>query len=565
MIVYAQDSTPEISLEEFTNQLQELQAEYDNDNMFSEITIENGKELCHIDGEEYPVSEEFDKTASVSENDIEIPLSAIEPYCETPEISTHSMNEGSKDITVDKETAETLGFEVDIEDDKAVLTQPYQTERLIVKSKYDINPLDSVAMVEGYDDLHIVQFDNQESAKQAEEYYNNQKLIEYAEPDLIMSAMEIDYVDENSTFISSMGSYGSHLSWGSDMIAVDDYVDTLSEIGELPEIVVGIIDTGIDLDHEFLKDRIIETKYNTSSSGTTNSEDDDEGHGSHVAGIIADNTTDNVKIKAFKVLNSEGSGSSINIINAINTAISENVNVINMSLGSRGRSSAMSEAVNNAVKRGITVCVAAGNSGDDANNYSPACIESCITVAAIDFESDFPDWTNWGTCVDIIAPGVSIYSTYKNGTYETLSGTSMASPFAAATSALLLSQNTKLKPNEVCSILQENSRECSPPEQLKGVKNLYIGSALDYNSERTATPIINIPSGYYEDNITVEILCDDKDAKIYYTTDGTRASESNGILYEGSITIDRITSLHAAAYSPNRLKSLQTYETYYIC
>lgn len=563
MMVYAMDSTPEISLEEFTTQLQDLQNEYD-DNYVSEITIENDKEFYHIDGEEFPVSEDCETTATVAKDDFEIPLSAIEPYVELPESSTYSMNENFKDMTVDKETAKALGFEVDIEDDKAVLTQPYQTERLIVKSKYDINPLDSVAIVEGYNDLHIVQFDNQESAKKAEKFYNNQQLIEYAEPDLVMSTLEIDYFDKNPTFVNSIDSYGSHLSWGSDSIAVDDYIDTLSEIEELPEIVVGIIDTGIDLDHEFLKDRIIETNYNTSSSGEKSSENDDEGHGTHVAGIVADNTTNNVKLKGYKVLNSQGSGSSINIINAIQTAVSEKVDVINLSLGAPGKNSAMAEIINNAVKKGITVCVAAGNSGANANNYSPACIENCITVAAIDFESDFPSWTNWGSCVDIIAPGVSINSTYNNGSYEILSGTSMASPFVAAASALLLSKNQTMKPNEICVALQESSRECSPPEKLMGVKNLYIGNALDYNSERTITPIINIPSGYYEDSITVEILCDDKNAKIYYTTDGTRASESNGILYTKPITIDKITSLHAAAYSPNKLKSLQVYETYYI-
>lgn len=175
---YAANITPEISLDEFTKQLQELQGEYD-DNYLSEITIEDGKEFCHIDGEEFPVSFDGETSAVVTENDFEIPLSAIEPFVELPETSTYSLDtENYDDITVDKETAEALGLYVDIEDDKAVFTQPYQTERLIVKSKYNINPLDSVAMVEGYNDLHIVQFDNQESTKQAEEYYNNQIFVE---------------------------------------------------------------------------------------------------------------------------------------------------------------------------------------------------------------------------------------------------------------------------------------------------------------------------------------------------------------------------------------------------
>ncbi len=134
---YSANITAEISLDEFTKQLQEMQAEHD-DNYVSEITIENDKEFYHIDGEEFPVSDDGETPATVTENDFEIPFSVIEPYVDLLESSTYSLDtENNEDVTVDKETAEALGFEVNIEDDKAVLTQPYQTERLIVKSKYD--------------------------------------------------------------------------------------------------------------------------------------------------------------------------------------------------------------------------------------------------------------------------------------------------------------------------------------------------------------------------------------------------------------------------------------------
>lgn len=118
---YASSITPEISLEEFSEQLQEMQTEYDDTAMFSTITIKNETEFYHIDGEEY-ILEDNGKPikAEITDNDFEIPLSAIEPYCELPEISTYSMNENTDDITVDKETAEAFGFEVDIEADKAV-------------------------------------------------------------------------------------------------------------------------------------------------------------------------------------------------------------------------------------------------------------------------------------------------------------------------------------------------------------------------------------------------------------------------------------------------------------
>lgn len=564
---YAVNITSEISLEEFTTQLQDLQNEYD-DNYVSEITIENDKEFYHIDGEEFPVSEDCETTATVAKDDFEIPLSAIEPFIDWPEISTYSLDtENKEDITVDKETAEFLGFDVEIEDDKAVLTQPYQTERLIVKSKYDINPLDSVAMVEGYNDLHIVQFDNQESAKQAEEYYNKQKLIEYAEPDLVMSIMEFEDSEAESVQTYGINDYGYHLSWGSEDMGIDDYVDYLGDVSTLPEIIVGVIDTGIDIDHDFLKDRIIRTNYNISTSGVENDENDDKGHGTHVAGIIADNTTENVKIKGYKVLNSGGSGTMSDVITAFEYAVADGVNIVNMSLGTIGESKTFEKSINKATEMGVIVCVAAGNNGHDARKDCPANIEACLTVGAFgkidgeDLKINWPYWTNYGPLVDVIAPGMSIYSTYLDNGYETLSGTSMACPFVAASSALLLSRDIDLNTDGICDLLQENCKATylDPPHH-----RLYIAEITEYNKLRTEKPVFSVEGGRYSDSVTVELTCPEENAEIYYTLDGSRASKSNGILYTEPIVIDKVTKVHAAAYSGDKLKSLQTIADYYI-
>lgn len=564
-VAYAASITPKISLEEFTSQLQALKSEQ-NGACFSEITIEDSSDFYYIDGEKRPVvTSENERTETTVENsDIEIPLSLIEDYCEFPEISAYSLDETQENITVDKETAEHLGFEVDIDDGTAVLTQPYQTERLIVKSKYDINPLDSVSMIEGYNDLHIVQFDSQESAKAAEKYYNNQPFVEYAEPDLVVSTMDIECVENSEAYSNSLITYDNHLSWGSSSIGIDDYIDYLGNVSELPEMIVGIIDTGIDLKHEFLQDRIIETGFNLSDTGAESSEDDDEGHGTHVAGVVVDNTTENVKIMSYKVLNEYGNGDISTVSLAIDKAVSDGVNVINMSLGAKGKSSAIETAVNNAVNKGVTVCVAAGNNGADASKYTPASIGNCITVAAIDAYDKFPYWTNWGSAVDIIAPGVSIYSTYDGCDYATLSGTSMACPFVAAASVMILCKEIDFTPNKVCETLIENSRDCSPPSRLEGVKALYIGSITEYNGERTAIPEFNYETGKYSESIEIEISCNEDNAEIYYTLDGSRASQDTGILYTEPIVIDKATCLHAVAYAPGKLKSLQAYADYYI-
>ena len=567
MTVYAASSTPEISLDEFSAQLNALTEEYDSE-YIPEITIEDGSAFCHVGGEAVPLSVEDEETATVTEDDFEIPVDGLAEYEIIPEeeteISTFSANDLSSD-TLNKESAEDLGFEVDIEDDTVTLSQPYQTQRLIVKSKYDIDPLDSVAIVEGYDDLHIVQFDSQESAKAAQEYYEKQNRVEYAEPDLVVSAAEYDEV-ETTAADEDMGiNYGEHLSWGSEAIGVDDYIDYLPSADELPEIVVGIIDTGIDYDHEFLKDRVIRTNYNISSSGNENDENDDKGHGSHVAGIVVDNTTSNVKVKGYKVLNSEGVGIISNAAIAVEYAVADGVNVINMSLSGKGTSRAMESAVELAVDEGISVCVAAGNKGKPAEDYCPAGIESCITVMALGKSGDnytLPYWTNWGSLVDLAAPGVSIYSTYMDNGYETLSGTSMACPFVAAAAAMLLSRDPNLNSEEVCTTLEDNAIVLK--DKYDTYQFLYIGTITEYNQDRTTPPEFTVESGRYSDSVTIEIVCSDPNAEIYYTLDGSRASKATGILYTGPIVIDKVTRVHACAYSGDKLKSLQVVADYYI-
>ena len=567
MTVCAASSTPEISLEEFSAQLNALTEEYDSE-YIPEITIEDGSEFCHVGGEAVPLSIEEEATADVSEDDFEIPTDGLAEYEILPEeeteISTFSVNDLSSD-TLDKESAENLGFEVDIDDDTVTLSQPYQTQRLIVKSKYDIDPLDSVAVVEGYNDLHIVQFDSEESAKTAQEYYEKQNRVEYAEPDLVVSAAEYDEV-ETTAADENMGiSYGDHLSWGSEAIGVDDYIDYLPSVDQLSEIVVGIIDTGIDYDHEFLKDRVIRTNYNISSSGNENDENDDDGHGSHVAGIVVDNSTSNVKVKGYKVLDNEGYGTISGAAIAVEYATAEGVNVINMSLGVRGTSETMEKAVNAATDAGITVCVSAGNNGQPASENCPANIENCITVMALGKDGDNylrPYWTSWGNLVDLAAPGVSIYSTYMDNGYETLSGTSMACPFVTAAAALLLSRNPEWNSEEICTTLEDNAIFLK--DEYEEINFLYIGTITEYNEDRTTPPEFTVESGRYSDSVTIEIVCSDPNAEIYYTLDGSRASKATGILYTGPIVIDKVTRVHACAYSGDKLKSLQVVADYYI-
>ncbi len=575
LVALAANVTPEISLEEFASQLKALQEQYD-DNYVGEIVFEDGSDFYHVDGELFPLENEEGEalTASVSEDSIDVPLSvlaensveATENDILEAETKTSQKSRQIKNTQSVEDYASTLGYDVEINDDTAVFTQPYQTHRLIVKSKYNIDPLDSVAIVEGYNDLHIIQFDDKESTIEALEYYENQRKIEYAEPDFVISTAEYEDIDISDTEDYYMGiNYGYHKSYGSELIGIDDYIDYLDNTQTYPEIVVAVIDTGVELDHEFLEGRIIETGFNVSDSGTIGSEKDDQGHGTHVSGIIVDNTTDNVKIKAYKVMNSDGRGTVSGICLGIEQATADGVNVINMSLGGQGKSETMTLDVQNAVAQGITVCVAAGNSFADASYFIPAGIEECITVGAIDKNYGIPVFSNFGPLVDILAPGVSINSSYLDNSYAIKSGTSMSSPFVSAASAMLLTVDPTLNSTEVLDLMLENAVVGPFYEDLDFYHklNLYIGNISSYNRERTAKPEFSVSPGKYTEAITVELSCPE-DAEIYYTTNGRRASPENGTLYTGPFTISKTRKVCAVAVTDGKMKSMQAYAQYYI-
>ena len=177
---YAYSSSPKINLDEFIDDITEIEEKHDNSEMlFSTMMFKNGSEFYYIDGEDFLLSDNNGEIvdAMVNNNDLRIPYKAVKLYS----------NGYIEKEYVDEKDLNELGFEVEFNEDTAILSKPLQTNRLIVKSKRDINELDSVDIAEGYNDLHIIQFDDEESTENALNYYNSLNYIEYAEPDLIMS------------------------------------------------------------------------------------------------------------------------------------------------------------------------------------------------------------------------------------------------------------------------------------------------------------------------------------------------------------------------------------------
>lgn len=228
---------------------------------------------------------------------------------------------------------------------------------------------------------------------------------------------------------------------------------------------IAVLDTGIDLKHPDLNviggtNCLRQSSWET-CSGTG---DDDHYHGTHVAGTVAAIDNDfgvvgvapGARLWAVKVLDRNGSGTWTGVIAGIDwVAKKGGIEVANMSLGG-GYSQAVNDAVAGAVGNGVSMVVAAGNSAADAAKYSPASEPSAITVSALadfngapgglgsptcrtDVDDTFADFSNYGSVVDMIAPGVCILSTYPGERYATISGTSMASPHVAGAVALLRS------------------------------------------------------------------------------------------------------------------------------
>lgn len=206
-------------------------------------------------------------------------------------------------------------------------------------------------------------------------------------------------------------------------------------------VKIAILDTGIEESHPDLFGKVTSSKNFTTSSTIF----DQYGHGTHVAGIAAATTNNgsgvagvgyNTALLNGKVLGDDGSGYNSWIASGITWAADQGAQVISMSLGGPSYSKTLEDAVNYAWSKGSVVVAAAGNDGNSNPSY-PGYYTNAIAVAATDSNDTKASWSNYGNWVDVAAPGINIYSTYKGSSYATMSGTSMATPFAAGTAALL--------------------------------------------------------------------------------------------------------------------------------
>ncbi|MCH1625591.1 S8 family peptidase [Ferdinandcohnia quinoae] len=251
-------------------------------------------------------------------------------------------------------------------------------------------------------------------------------------------------------------------------------------------VVIAVIDTGVDLDHPDLAGRIT-NGYNLVKENQT--PDDDNGHGTHVAGIIASKTNNHEGIAGItwfnpimpiKAMGPDGYGSSFDIARGIIWATDNGADVINMSLGNYQKSKMLKHAVDYAYQRDVIMVAASGNDNSSQPSY-PAAFPQVLSVAAVDDNGDRAEFSNYGNYIDVSAPGVDIPSTYIDHQYAALSGTSMAAPHVTALAALIRSRNPSLSNKEVIKIIKQTSIDLGKAgkDNLFGEGLIDIVSALE--------------------------------------------------------------------------------------
>lgn len=350
---------------------------------------------------------------------------------------------------------------------------PYASRRLIVRGlgeELDFSSYGADIVLNGPDEIYILQFSTEETTEQAKMQIDQMEGIKYCEVDGY-DYLENPKVREISEEEKIAGQQTS-LSWGTSRIAADQYANHLAD--NQNEIIVAVVDTGIDISHPFFDGRLsMDAAYNYVSASTD--VQDDHGHGTHVSGIVVDTTPGlNIKILPIKCMNSSGHGTYTNIANAIRRAADAGAKVINYSAVG-GHSEYKDDAVNYAIEKGVTVVVASGNYGQSINEKPtcPAHLEGCIVVGSIDEKEVRADSSNYGEELDLVAPGVAVKSAYLNGKYAFMSGTSMAAPHVSGAVAMLKLNDPSLTSLQIEEMLKKNAKDLGDAG-----KDIYYGFGM---------------------------------------------------------------------------------------
>lgn len=439
--------------------------------------------------------------------------------------------------------------DLDDTDDKTINT------RLIVKADDSIDEYGAVDSVYGFG-YAFLQYADEKTAEKAKTQYEN-------------SGYTVDYDSMTTLCNTNSNDYPQYANWPeewayeeTDAVSALDYYKLKAK----STINIAVVDSGINYNHELFKNRVVRTKVDFSSEATSD-EMDTYGHGTDVTGAIAKSTPNNVKFANYKIYNSQGKATSSMALSALEyiKQLPNKPDIINCSiLFDSGLFTIISELVD----MGVTVVAAAGNDGTEVY-YEPAIFDNVITVAATNYYGKPCSFTNYGSCVDISAPGEYIHTadTSSNSAYTFVNGTSFATPIVSAAAAYVLMENKNYTPEQV---KQELIATATPFKKSDCYNDRYGAGIVNFsniiNGSRCKDVTANYISGAYRDNISVELKCANTLVDIYYTTDGTLPTKTNGTKYTDPIDVTESTRIIAAAYARagTPFHSKFTYLDYYI-
>ncbi len=412
---------------------------------------------------------------------------------------------GRKDL-VDKELLDAMVSSEDVVPGKLIVK--FSDSSAFIRDRV-MKSMDMVQSFQTTDAGSVIEVDLIQSADLADtmQIFSSMPEVEFVEPLYVYSVSEdVSQTVAEAVYWPNDTYTQKKWQWGLEAINILDAWERVSEEQRSTQ-TIAIVDSGVDLDHPDLKENLVEGYDFVNRDSDP---DDDNSHGTHVAGIAAGISGNDIgiagvaggaKIMPVKVMNADGRGYSLDIYLGILFAVRQGADVINLSLGGSGPSLLIKEAIEFAQQNDVVVVAATGNDYSGTVSY-PAAFDGVIAVGAVDWSYStgftLAGFSNYGDKIDLVAPGIDILSTIprekdindgNQDGYGLKQGTSMATPFVSGMAALLRAEDNSLTASQVQQRLFENAVDIGPERW-----DMYFGMGIINGSNTKAVPeVIEYP------------------------------------------------------------------------